>query len=132
MKRYILLILLLTSSVQADEVEVLLQAAHYDITYNKWDTTYNNNTLGIGYTSGHLVIGVYRNSFDKTTIYMARRTILNQYIGYELGVATGYEDMYGLPLQPIVNAYVQHGPIKLRIVPGAIIAMGLSLTWEIK
>lgn len=115
-------------TAHAGQWEMLVSAYHYDVATMSSDHYYNNNVYGVGYSSNGYGLGIYHNSVRQTTVYAARQYKINSWSGYELGLATGYKDMYGLALQPLAVYYVQYGHVKVRVIPGLVTAFGLSIT----
>lgn len=122
-------LLLFPVCAKAGEAELLISAYHYNIETLSHDRYYNNSVYGIGYSTGEYGIGVYHNSVRSTTVYIVKQYRINNWSGYELGLATGYEAMYGLALQPLAVYYIQYNHLKLRVIPGSVVAFGLSITF---
>lgn len=126
MKRLLLTILLWAPFSHADEVQLHLQAAHYDMTTRGFSDQFNNTTPGVGYRRGDYEIGAYINSYKNTSVYALIAFPVSHSTGIEVGLVTGYEHMYGMAIQPAVTAYATFGGFKLRVLPGSVIAFGLS------
>lgn len=72
---------------------------------------YNEVNPGVFVESSEWVAGVYKNSFSKTTVLVARRFPLNEHFGVTAGVCTGYR----VPV--CAAAYARMGPVELMIAP---------------
>lgn len=122
--KYILTLIFSISigTAHAGNVEIHLQAAHYDLIKGGITKDLNDQTPGIGYDTGGYIFGVYHNSYHRTTAYAAKKIKIRNDFGYEIGFATGYE----LPF--LITIYKQYGRVKLRVMPGSVIAFGLSIS----
>jgi hypothetical protein len=116
----------ISKCANAGEWELHQVALHY----GPGASYYNGTTPGIGYAQDGWGYGVYHNSLEESTVYVARQFPVNRYFGYEAGLATGYEKLYGLPIQPIAAMYIRTEHLKIRIIPGEATAVGFSLTWR--
>lgn len=130
MKALIWLLLGTTHCATADVLELHLRAAHYDTKMGQWSDNFNNVTPGIGWRTQDWAAGVYHNSFKQTSVYLLREIPVGRHAGLEIGVATGYQDLYGQAVQPMAAAYLEFGPVRLRILPGEVVAFGLSVQFK--
>lgn len=125
--------LLVSLTAHADELEFQTVSQHgannrdHDETVywtdqdgKNWATTthyhgYNNLNFGLGYRwdSGWSA-GLYRNSFYKPSVYVAKDWMFNQYTGVFLGAATGYSNVSRFPVAPL-GGFIFRLPVTERI-----------------
>ena len=68
----------------------------------------NNNNYGIGYkTDNGYSIGIYKNSFYKTSAYAGKEFMYNRYLGGFVGIASGYKEESGKAFIPFVSGTVK-------------------------
>lgn len=131
MKHIITIIMLLaTTSAMATQYEILFHAEHYDITARRFTNSFNNNVHGAGIIKDNIGFGIYHNSFRKTTFYLVYIKSLSPSFGIEAGISTGYENIFGNMIQPIMVGYYQFNHFKVRIIPGPVTAFGFSYVWR--
>ncbi len=72
------------------------------LVYKTAEVKYNNRNFGLGwrFDSGYMV-GAYQNSYNLTTVYLAKDFMLNEHVGLLAGMATGYQEMSGAAITPI-------------------------------
>lgn len=126
----VIALLLLSHAAHAAQCEVLFRAAHYDTAAGQWSHEFNDGAHGVGVTVNNWGLGVYENSFRRTTIYAVRRIPATSWAGIEVGAATGYQNLFGNTVQPLVVGYVQFHHIKVRVIPGQVVAFGVPYYWE--
>lgn len=91
---------------------------NYDLTHvwradgqtYSWHTEpkYNNNNFGFGYRSDNgWTVGVYDNSYHKTTAYVGKEWMYNQYFGAEIALVTGYDIVTQRPVALIGGLIVR-------------------------
>lgn len=96
MIKYIIILLLVTSAVEADSIDVNLTSFHTDTTY-----TYNSENYGLGYSKDlnkdwQVLTGFYRNSYNKHSNYLMfklKHDTRNWVWGVNLGFVTGYDNV---------------------------------------
>lgn len=85
---------------------------------------FNENNDGLGYRSddGYMV-GAYRNSLNKPSVYLAKEFTTDPYklgpLGLQLGAVLGGATGYGRPVTPVVM------PEVLGTMDGSTLALGL-------
>jgi len=76
--------------------------------YSKTHYALNNNNYGIGYkTDNGYSIGIYKNSFYKTSAYAGKEFMYNRYLGGFVGIASGYKEESGKAFIPFVSGTVK-------------------------
>lgn len=134
MKRFIaaaLISLISFSSVQADELQITLGSKHYQ----SYDYDLNEINPGLIYSkslndSFSVIAGGYKNSYSKITALVGLE-YQYKYIGGQIGLGSGYEQLTGQEVSLIGTLFVQV-PIndsfsaRLSAIPHKDGALGLS------
>lgn len=125
MKSLILIIFLMFSPIVQAEYELMLGAYHF----SDEDDQFSNTVYGVIYKPDRLGVGIFRNSYEKTSILVGYDFPLKNY-GFEIGLATEYEELAGNKIQPLADVYYQFDQVKLRLIPGEISVVSLSFVLD--
>jgi len=109
MKKSLLIILALyTLPVQADFLDINLGSKHTS-QRSASSRPYNENNHGLGYTTSDYTVGFYHNSYYKTSVYAGlifQQPFRYVNVGVIMGGITGYEEVSGYKVMPVVLPYV--------------------------
>lgn len=79
-------VLLASCNARGAELIVHGPSHHFD------NTDYNSATYGLGYRfDNNVVVGSYKNSIDRQSVYGGYLLQANRYVGLLVGAVTGYE-----------------------------------------
>lgn len=99
--RFLIVVLFIVFSTAASaESEFLYHLVSRHATNNSGPERYNNVNPGIGYNKDGLLVGLYRNSFFKPTVYVGAERMFKPYFGATLLAATGYDQVSGKTITP--------------------------------
>ena len=119
MTKYMLVLIVLSLPAQADESSVrigLICCSHHW----KNDYDYNESNPGIYVGYNPFIVGVVRNSYDQTSVFVAVEERVSKYMSLSFGIASGYEDAsynVGGEYLPIISINFNLGPITLMNNP---------------
>ena len=132
-------------------VDLSLRSYHFnDRCYDGCTKAFNENNIGIGvtyYVTDHIAVlfGVYKNSFNKTSLYNAFNISRTMYKngsitvkpGFALGIANGYNDLDGVKVKhasesgtvpiisPNVSIYKDRFHVNVAFMPSADTVIGI-------
>ena len=98
--------------------------AETDILLGQWSYHYNRNydfnethNL-VGIDTGNWVVARFKNSYDRTS-YTALRSFDTGWMGTRIavGASTGYKDIYGYDLVPVVMLNKSIGHVDINFIP---------------
>jgi hypothetical protein len=91
------------------------------VTHSREVAAYNNLNFGLGYSwDSGLSVGMYYNSFERPTAYVAQEWMPFEHFGVFGGLATGYDSMTGKPITAI-GGFIIRAPLFERYTANILI-----------
>ena len=103
-----LVLFVLCMPAKADEYTINIHLASKHINASGL----NEVNPGIGLEYNNYIVGIYKNSLRKPSVYAVRAFSFNPYTGIKYGVVTGYGR-----LSPMLAGYLRMGHVEIIAIP---------------
>jgi hypothetical protein len=103
MSKHLLAILFMSVTVEATAADsIVLHGRSYHSV-----GAYNNNNVGVGVSYSNYVLGAYRNSENRQSLYIGYRIVLSDYWSVAVAGVTGYNRTTVVPMvMPVIHVPV--------------------------
>ena len=104
--------------------------AEVDILLGQWSYHYNRNYSFneshnlVGIDTGNYIIARFKNSYNRTSFTAMKAMDLSGGWRWAFGISTGYQDVYGSKVVPVVLLNKRYGYVDFNFIPSVGLTVG--------